>query len=431
MQNPHRAFTSAEFAEATFAVHPRFQVPIPASGWSAVVFRADVHGIPRALRFFTRDPDSDRVRYDAVLHHLERQDPSGHVVRAHWHDDAVVVDGRTWPLVEMDWIEGVALDRYLNNLVDAGERRTLAYLPMVWRAFLADLQQSGFAHGRLEHSNVLVDGSGMPRLVDLDDVWVDGLSSPPGPYAGHANYDHPNRAWGRWMDTFPALVIYMSLRAVAVSPELWERFYVGDNLIFERADFGSFTTPVWQAVEALHDPLLDLLVARIKGIFGSRPPEASLEAVLAGRADTAPSGSRLKQESVMASQPVFISYAREDQERAQELDKHLRAEGRATWLDTTGTVGGQDWIEQVVAAIRRASALVLVITKRSMTSRSVRREAHYADEHDVAVIPVVLEDVDFPAWYSFAFGSVHRVDGSGAAGMRRAAKDIVAMLDER
>jgi hypothetical protein len=121
----------------------------------------------------------------------------------------------------------------------------------------------------------------------------------------------------------------------------------------------------------------------------------------------------------------------EDLSRAQDLVARLRAKGRGAWLDTTGAIGGEDWIEQVVATIGRSSALVLVITRHAMASLNVRREVQYADAHGVAVIPVAFEDVDFLAWYAFLFGSVHRIDGSGEEGAQRAAQAIVTVLGER
>lgn len=39
------------------------------------------------------------------------------------------------------------------------------------------------------------------------------------------------------MDTFPALVIYLSLVALSKDPGLWPALYNGDNLLFQTADF--------------------------------------------------------------------------------------------------------------------------------------------------------------------------------------------------
>jgi hypothetical protein len=108
----------------------------------------------------------------------------------------------------------------------------------------------------------MVDQNGRLRLVDYDTIWIPAMqgSAPPSE-AGHRNYEHPgDRVWGRWMDTFPALVIYLSLVALAKDPWLWLAFYNGENLLFVGADFfAPFETPIWSQLAVLHDPEIDKL----------------------------------------------------------------------------------------------------------------------------------------------------------------------------
>ena len=58
---------------------------------------------------------------------------------------------------------------------------------------------------------MLVDTHGTLRLVDFDCAWIEDFAggAPPAE-TGHHNYQPPGRPWGRWMDTFPGLVIYLS-----------------------------------------------------------------------------------------------------------------------------------------------------------------------------------------------------------------------------
>src|SRR6516225_937845 len=56
---------------------------------------------------------------------------------------------------------------------------------------------------------------------------------------GHQHYQHPQRSpqhFGIGLDNFSALVIYISLLAIAESPELWREFH-DENLIFTSGDF--------------------------------------------------------------------------------------------------------------------------------------------------------------------------------------------------
>ena len=97
--------------------------------------------------------------------------------------------------------------------------------------------------------------------------WIPQLAgqAPPTEY-GHANYQHPaRRDWGRWLDTFSALVIYLSLVALSKDPSLWLALYNSKNLLFAKADFfPPFETQAWKQLAALHDPQVDELTRRLQ-----------------------------------------------------------------------------------------------------------------------------------------------------------------------
>ena len=113
----------------------------------------------------------------------------------------------------------------------------------------------------------MVDQEGQLRLVDFDGVWIPQLAghAPPTEY-GHPNYQHPGRRdWGRWLDTFSALVIYLSLVALSKDPSLWLALYNSKNLLFAKADFfPPFETQAWKQLAALHDPQVDELTRRLQ-----------------------------------------------------------------------------------------------------------------------------------------------------------------------
>ena len=67
------------------------------------------------------------------------------------------------------------------------------------------------------------------RLVDFDDSWIPAFAGgrPPNP-----NYQRIGRTWGRWMDTFPGLVIYTSLLGLSRRPDTWRLLHNGENMLF-------------------------------------------------------------------------------------------------------------------------------------------------------------------------------------------------------
>ncbi|HEX6340708.1 hypothetical protein [Umezawaea sp.] len=258
-------FTADELRRLELVVHPVFGIPSPASGTSAVVFKATEAGEAGALRFFTRADAGNGRRYTALHDHFVTRDLLGVVALPRWIDDGIRVNGRTWPVVRMQWVEGHTLTRHVDDLVSRQDTAALARLAVTWRELVDRLQRADFAHGDLQHGNVLVDEHGTMRLVDFDCSWIAAFaSSAPPSETGHRNYQLANRPWGRWMDTFPGLVVYLSLVALARNPERGA-LSTGENLLLAQQDFRPpFDTPAWSFLSSLRDSRVDELADRLK-----------------------------------------------------------------------------------------------------------------------------------------------------------------------
>ena len=101
--------------------------------------------------------------------------------------------------------------------------------------------------------------------------------------------------------------------------------------------------------------------------------------------------------------PLFYSYAHEDEELRDQLDKHLRLLERqgliASWHDREIRVG-DDWASEIDAHLENAQIILLLISADFLVSDyrygvEMRRalERHYAGE--ARVIPIILRPVDW------------------------------------
>jgi hypothetical protein len=288
LQDPQRAFTDPALQQATLETTP-LGLPAVASGASAVVFKATVDRRVEAIRCYTNIGAANRERYTLLGVHLAAQGPSS-AAWSMWREDAVTVNGDTWPVLRMEWVEGLPLDRHVDGLVRRDDRGALGQLAADWLTLTDELIDAEFAHGDLQHGNVLIEETGKIRLVDLDSVWVPEVAkgAPPAE-VGHPNYQHPSRTcgrdWGRWVDGFSALVIYVSLRAVAQDPAIWLDLHDDERLLLGAEDY---RRPGQTAAWARLAQVPGVEVARCSSLWQGvcrqgRPADLSLRDLLDGK----------------------------------------------------------------------------------------------------------------------------------------------------
>ncbi len=268
VQHPAEVFSAPDLRNAIFPAHRTLGVVSPMVGQFAAVLRAQVHGSTYALRFFT-SPAADRARYARLTAHLHGGPLLNIVVASTWSDRAILVNNDWWPMVRMPWIDGPPLDIHVARLVAEQDSRALLTLANQWRHMILAMQASGFAHGDLQHRNVLVEGpvdEVRLRLVDLDGSWIEAIEDLPAPGEdGHPNFRLAGRVWGRYMDTFPGLLGYAALRGLAQDPVGWDSAFFSDKILFDETDFrAGADTPVWRRLEAIDDPALRHALAELR-----------------------------------------------------------------------------------------------------------------------------------------------------------------------
>lgn len=100
-----------------------------------------------------------------------------------------------------------------------------------------------------------------------------------------------------------------------------------------------------------------------------------------------------------ASTPaLFISYCRRDWEtHVRPLVDHLREHDLTVWIDQDLIQGGQDWLDEINAALQSCAVMVLCVSAASLDSQFCKMEYRYFIEEKKHLIPVMLEDTPLPA----------------------------------
>jgi len=236
VQNPRLAFADADLRSGQPALD-KIGLPRPISGGFACVYKIQSGGSLWAARCFLSEVTDQQQRYDAISKHLAAV-KLPHTVQFSYLPGGIKVQGKMYPLVKMQWVQGESLSAFVGRSI--GYPETLLSLAKVWMRLLSDLKGAQIAHGDLQHGNVIVVGDQL-RLLDYDGMFVPSLSGKHSNEFGHRNYQLPTRSrwdYGPHLDNFSAWVIYVSLAALAVHPELWAKHQGGDEcLIFRKEDF--------------------------------------------------------------------------------------------------------------------------------------------------------------------------------------------------
>ncbi|MGD0068076.1 MAG: AarF/UbiB family protein [Streptosporangiaceae bacterium] len=288
LQNPAKVFSHPSLREAEFT--PGLGGPFCTSGTSAVVFPARIDDKQQALRCYLRDDAATPERYAALDRFVTGSSLGQFIGTVTWYRKEVQVNGDRWPVLKMDWIDGQHLNDYAGYLAEEEDTVALSALAGRWLEMVNELQSAQFAHGDLQHGNVLVDTGRRLRLVDFDSVWLPNLrGQAPPTESGHSNFQPPGLTadgrWGLYMDTFAGLAVYLALTVLSKRPQLWEKFNSGDNILFERADFvPPHDTDVWRSIAALGDSEVDRIADKVKEccVPGWRPDQTLAQGIAPG-----------------------------------------------------------------------------------------------------------------------------------------------------
>lgn len=168
----------------------------------------------------------------------------------------------------MRWIEGCNLKDYVYQ--HKNEPQILETLARNFKNMCKKLHFYHFAHGDLQHGNILVGNEGQLYLIDYDSIYIPSIDGVEDNIYGLPDYQHPcrtnNKIANRKMDYFSELIIYISILAIARKPSLADDYAINNNdrMLFSKNDFKDIKeSKVYEDIRALPSKeilgLLDIL----------------------------------------------------------------------------------------------------------------------------------------------------------------------------
>ena len=217
--------------------------PMRSSGKFAVVFKMkdESTGKEYALKCFTEEQEGRAEAYRQIADELESVD-STYFTSVKYLEKELFVDcdgdEHEFPVLLMDWIDGETMDRYIaENLYDNYAMSMLCYRFCKMAAWL---RSQPFAHGDIKPDNIMVRPDGSLTLIDYDGMFVPAMKGQTSPTIGTKDFSHPLRTkedFDETIDDFSLATIALSLKAISLSPSLFDEYGSSDRLLFSADDY--------------------------------------------------------------------------------------------------------------------------------------------------------------------------------------------------
>ena len=213
--------------------------PVMSSGNFAVVFKMkDIEqGKMYAVKCFTREQKEREERYREIIKVLEHV-KSPYFVSTQYYDKELFVDTSQsdeteYPVLVMDWVEGVPLDEYMKSIADNQFYREL--LANRFQKLVCWLLPQPFAHGDIKPDNIIIKDDGSIVLLDYDGMFVSALRGQEAMENGTSLYRHAGRKssfFNEYIDDYAAVLLLLLLKVNAITT-----IDIEDYLTDNSADF--------------------------------------------------------------------------------------------------------------------------------------------------------------------------------------------------
>ena len=218
-------------------------LPVMTSGNFAVVFKMkdERDGKLYAVKCFTKEQEDRANRYGLITQYLDMS--TRYLVHAQYYESELFVDSKVsnnelFPVLVMDWVDGVPLDVYIRKHLDCD--CILQDLTYKFSKLAVWLKSQNFAHGDIKPDNILVNNIDELVLVDYDGMYVPAMKGQRSMELGSPNFRHPLRTekdFDENIDDFCLISILLSLKLISLNPELYNKYASQDRMLFSDSDY--------------------------------------------------------------------------------------------------------------------------------------------------------------------------------------------------
>ena len=131
---------------------------------------------------------------------------------------------------------------------------------------------------------------------------------------------------------------------------------------------------------------------------------------------------------------IFISHSSKDKTIADATCACLESRGLRCWIAPRDIVVGAEWGASIMAAIKGAKGMILLVSSHSNVSPQVLREVERAVNRGIPVLPFRIEDVVLSDSLEYFLSSAHWLDayhGPLKEHLEKLANNAAFLVDRR
>ncbi len=230
-------------------------LPYRIKGETSVIFKMKnvQTGKLYALKCFLAEIEDIDDTYRQIEEELELVN-SSFLTPVKYYDHELLVEtddiSARYPVLLMDWIDGLTLDKYVKTHLD--DEYDLSLLAYQFSRFALWLMSGSFAHGYIVSDNIIVREDGTLVLVDYDtvsslrDLKENKLENSDNKESSITKYEST-----RFVDEFSIVSILLSLKAISLQPELYDQYGSEDCIFFSRNKMSISISKVFDILQPL------------------------------------------------------------------------------------------------------------------------------------------------------------------------------------
>jgi len=239
MTNPNVSFKSNELIGGN-VIQKGSRVVQYAGGYTTVFPFIASDSKKVAIRCWIADIGDAKKRSQEISKFLKNLN-SKYFVDFKYIDDAILINGKLFPVVVMEWVNGQTIKEYVNNNINNSAK--ILKFAEDFKEMVIYFHNQNISHGDLQHGNILIKDNGELVAIDYDSMYIDTLKGMNDSIKGLPGYQHParinNNSVQPYTDYFSELVIYLSLLVYSDEPSLWNEYYETEDLLFSKDDFSN------------------------------------------------------------------------------------------------------------------------------------------------------------------------------------------------